>query len=301
MRTRLIIGYAAAASALPYLTLKGCWLAGIPVGLNDPGMLDDHTLFVANAVTAGMQLVGALLALGFTHRWGRRIPAWLVAFPMWVGTGLLAPIGVSVVLILATRGLPPEGALQNWVYLVVYGGFSIQGVLLALAFLHYARDRWPGLLADRAERPGPTRALQVLLAWVAAALASVTAAVELYWGLGGPAGLPDGTPATSTFVVNAALTLAAAAGLLAMAHRRRPFGAALIVTWIGSGAMFGWGLWAFVRLLQGTALDTGHAEPGILDAVDALKVLAAMLIGTVSAFLLVERQAVTDAPVAGTR
>ncbi|MEV6522577.1 hypothetical protein AB0M43_11580 [Longispora sp. NPDC051575] len=289
MRTRTFVGYAAVASALPYLALKTAWLAGNDVGINDPALLDDPALFAANAVTAAMELVGVLMALAFTHDWGRRIPAWLVAFPLWVGTGLLAPIALAAPLAIATQGLPAEGPLRDWVFVVVYGGFSVQGVLLALAFFLYCRDRWSGLFADRPERPGPTRALQVLLARVAAGLAGVLGAVELYWGLGGGAGLPAGYP-TSTFGVNGVLTLAAAAGLLAMVHRRGRFGVALVVTWVGAGAMFGWGLWMFVNLLQGGGIDASKDATGVMDAVDGLKVLAAVLMGTVAAFVLVERQ-----------
>lgn len=41
-----------------------------------------------NATTTVFALVGIALALAFSQPWGERLPAWSVALPVWVGTGL---------------------------------------------------------------------------------------------------------------------------------------------------------------------------------------------------------------------
>ncbi|WP_445269870.1 hypothetical protein [Streptomyces sp. DSM 41634] len=89
----------------------------------DRELAEGSTLFVANLATMAMDGVAVFIALAFTHRWGQRLPAWLVLFPMWIATGYLAPI----VTIAPSIGLSaqdavdkdPEPFLASWVYVVV--------------------------------------------------------------------------------------------------------------------------------------------------------------------------------------
>ena len=75
------------------------------------------------------------------------MPAVLLLIPVWVGTGLLAPIALGVPLGLAAQAIaggspvPAHNGLHGWVYAVVYGGFAVQAVCLLTAFALYARDR----------------------------------------------------------------------------------------------------------------------------------------------------------------
>ncbi|MCP9973352.1 hypothetical protein [Streptomyces somaliensis] len=81
------------------------------------------------------------------------MPAWLPAFPAWVATGLLLPIAVGFPLN-ALAGLlgggrpaagPSEPFLDAWVFTVVYGGFTVQGLALGTLFVRYAGRRWSPL------------------------------------------------------------------------------------------------------------------------------------------------------------
>ena len=107
--TRLIAGYAAIAFILPYLALKIAWISGVPAGMLDKGLVADPRMIAVNILTFCMDAVAILLALAFTHGWGLRVPAGPLLFPMWVGTGFLAPIVVAVPLITLVRllGLDP--------------------------------------------------------------------------------------------------------------------------------------------------------------------------------------------------
>jgi hypothetical protein len=95
------------------------------------------------------------VALTLAYGWGGRVSAWAVLIPIWVGSGLLAPIAVGVPATLAIQALycPAPAAssadgLHLWVYVLVYGGFTVQAAGLAGGFVLYARRRWPELSAS---------------------------------------------------------------------------------------------------------------------------------------------------------
>ena len=180
---RLAVGYAAVAATVPYLALKVAWLSGGTVGMADPAFFSGPAYAFGNVLTAGMDLVAVVIALAFTHEWGLRIPAWLVLIPAWVATGFLAPIVVFMPFAPAAFGDAPAGPLRGWVYLLVYGGFAAQGLLLSAAFVLYARARWGRVLAGRnggarPERPHFARTLPTVFA---AALATVAGTFHLAW------------------------------------------------------------------------------------------------------------------------
>jgi hypothetical protein len=300
---RLIAGYGALACALPYLALKLVWLTGGTLGVADVKMMREPSMVALNAATAGMDLVAVLIALAFTHRWGLHIPAWLVLPPMWVATGLLARFALAVPL-LALLGLlspasPPRaagGPVQPWVYVLVYTGFVGMGLGLMVAFVLYARARWPAVFRP-AVSPGATLAVQVPLAWTAALVALGMGAVHAAWAFGATVGLPRELAATWTLsshlvnAVDAALTLAAAAGILLLVHwRGTAAGRALALAWTGAGSLFSWGLWHMVNVLPNTALVRGRTEGmAFVHFLNLLGLLAGLTIGVVLLFLLAER------------
>ena len=63
------------------MALKVVWLSGGTIGVADVSMMREPSMIALNAVTAGMDLVAIVIAMAFTHRWGLRIPAWLVLPP----------------------------------------------------------------------------------------------------------------------------------------------------------------------------------------------------------------------------
>ncbi|MBE1580947.1 hypothetical protein ACFORH_25780 [Amycolatopsis roodepoortensis] len=244
---RLIVCYAAILGTLPYLTLKASWVTGGGLGLRDPSFVDSELMMFANLATGGMDVVAVLLALTFTYSWGRRIPAPLVLFPIWIGTGLLAPIVLDLPVIVADLSTAQlaEMPLENWVWAVVYGGFAWQGIMLLTAFVLYARDRW-WFVVTGTVKPGSIGAAG-LLGMVAAL---VTAIGHSIWAFG-----TGGIAARGQDVVIAALAVLAALALANVSRGR--FWPRLVLVWTGAGAMAGTGAWGlFSQLAMGS---TGRA------------------------------------------
>ncbi|MFJ7911675.1 hypothetical protein [Kitasatospora sp. NPDC096204] len=298
--------WTAVAATGPYLTLKLLWLTGHPVGADDPGGMD--RLWLVNLLTFGMDAIAVALALAFVRPWGRRAPAGLVAFPMWVATGLLGTILVALPLYLLSllvlgpeRADPEDKGIGDWVFLVVYGGFAVQGLALLTAFALYARRRWAGLLRERiGDLPdSPTLSVQRSLACVAALLAAGVTAGRVYWALGGTAGLPqDMADSRNRGVavmngVTAVMAVAAATALLVLVFRFRPgrrLLGPLLVVWTAAGSLFGWGAWQVVVFGATTTRVTElrTAVPGLMPLVEAAQVVAAVLVLAVGAMALTE-------------
>ncbi|RYJ02117.1 MAG: hypothetical protein EON52_20210, partial [Actinomycetales bacterium] len=123
-RARVVVSALAIAGTLPYLVLKVLWLSGSRVGLLDPEFGRSTTMHVANAATFAMDAVAVLLAVAFASRLAERVPTAALLAPMWIGTGLLAPILVIVPLQLLV-GVPETSgsgseAIAGWVYALVY-------------------------------------------------------------------------------------------------------------------------------------------------------------------------------------
>jgi hypothetical protein len=222
------------AASLPYLVLKAIWLAGTPVGASTPTgaaeLLDTRHL-LGDLITAGMEVVAIGLALALCMRWGQRLPALVVAGPIWLGVGLLAPIALGVPFGLAAQALaggspaPADNGLQGWVYACVDGGFVVQGLALLVGFVGYARERWPGILS-------PHRIVVTRPTVVAALTATVYAVAMLLWSVGGRAwGGPAGfdTVTQRTFLVATGLLVLAGAIAAVAPLRHR------VVIFIGAG------------------------------------------------------------------
>jgi hypothetical protein len=304
MKPRIVAGYAAVAAALPYLSLKIAWLSGATIGFADPAFAHSPGLYALNALTAGLDLAAILVALAFTHRWGQRVPAWLVLLPTWVGTGLLAPIAVigpfaaGYTLLSGNAVVPVDGPVRPWVYAMVYTGFVCEGLALATAFVLYARQRWPLAFSSRVTdaEPGATSGLQAVIGRGAAVLAGLLGAAHLAWALGITAGQPDGRGVTAHVIdgVYGVLALAAAAGVLALVGRPARGGrlwAPVTLVWAGSGSMFAWGAWGMVIVLSGSVIGGDKTGLAAVNLVAFGKVVAGVLIGTVAAFALAERHA----------
>lgn len=300
---RLVLGYGAIVCALPYLALKIIWLTGGQLGVANPALMRD--LATLNLVTALMDVVYIGIVLAFTHEWGLRIPAWLLLPPMWVASGLLARFVVAVPIVTISQAfavgstrVPPGGPVEPWVYAVVYSGFTGMGVGLMCAFALYAHARWSavfgsGPLAGRLD-------VHVPLAIIAALMAVAGSAVHLAWAFGATIGLRPDLAAgrtLSSYVLNAidaAMGIGAASGILLMVlgrDRRIPYRAAVVtVAWIGSGFLFAWALWHLINVLGETALVRDRVEGmALINVLSLLRLLAGLLIGLLSLFLLADR------------
>ena len=261
-RLRTAAVAAAIFACLPYAALKVAWLTGSSVGsataLGAASLHDDRHS-VGNAATLAMELVAVMLALALGHRRGLRLPAAVVVIPMWVGTGLLAPIalglplGITAQAIVGGSPAPADNGLHGWVYAVVYGGFVVQAVALLTAFVLYARVRWAELLRLRRLQPAPGPTPR-RLAGAGAVAAVVYAVANLAWAVAGdwlaaPPGF-DTAAQKSLLVSTAILALAGAFAARRLVHPRsiRPlsdsgrFRATLALGWVGSATTFASGL-----------------------------------------------------------
>jgi hypothetical protein len=302
-RTRLAVGYLAILGTLPYVILKIAWVSGSYVGFADESLADDRTLAAFNALTLGMDLVAVLVILALTHTWGRRVPAWIVLLPAWVGTGLLVPV-VLVAPLAAVSSLwtepDPGGAttLEPWVQPMVYGSFTAQGIGIAVAFLLYARDRWPAVFTVRAgtRSPGVTQPVYVFGAWLAGVLAVLPISVPLLWALGSDVGMPADlvpreAPQYLVYGVDALLCLLAVLGLAALVHQARsgrPLWHAVLATWVGAGVMWAWGAWGMVVTVAAVSAGTEPAVSGLLPWVHLAQVVAGLLVAMIGFLVMTE-------------
>ncbi|MFJ5677546.1 hypothetical protein [Streptomyces sp. NPDC093097] len=299
------------AACLPYLALKVAWVAGSRVGIPDGSELLAHetVMRIANALTCLMDASVIVLALLLTRPWGRRVPAWLVAVPLWVATGLLAPIvvGFPATLVAGALGAETVGAqaaaqaswLEDWVWSMVYGGFIVQALGLGTLFVMYVRDRWAPVWQGRlgALPPSPTAAAQRVIAVAAAGLALLPAALHALWAAGSTCGLSAGLAAgrTTDFhvveAVHALWAASAAVGALMLAlriGRGVRVWVPLALAWVGSGATAAWGAWLAVTSLA-ASLNDPQAPTSVMHLTYAVQMIAGTLIAAAGAYHCAER------------
>jgi hypothetical protein len=293
MTLRRIAGMAAAIAVMPYLVIKIGWTLGLFLPAEHMGDADWRAI---NATTAVVAAIGILLAMAFSRPWGERLPAWLVALPVWVGTGLLVPLLLMApVLGPAAMARDQEaGSADVWVYEQVLVMISLVGVGVGLpvALAGYARARWPEAVGgplDTGAWPGTTRELQVVLARIVAAGCIALGVTSVFWAAGGTLGLDPAalgerdlwwrTLSLSTGV----WAFAGAWGVLALAFRRGAPGFAppMAAAWVASGMLFSYKLYA---LLAGTMPE---ALPNPEHALaQALTTAAGLVLGVIMAMVL---------------
>ncbi|MEU5236989.1 hypothetical protein ACH4UR_05785 [Streptomyces lydicus] len=254
--------------------------------------------------------------------WGR-VPSWLLALPMWCATGLLAPIspllgsartgGAPTVfpaqtLAAAVRGSPPgagggslDALLAPWVRSLVYTGFIVQALALGTLFVLYARERWAPLWRGRIGTlpDSPTRSARRLTAAAVAVLSLLPATTHLLWASGSTTG-PNAARAAATdldsrlnnagYVLFALLTAVGALTLGYGRSHRVPLLLPLAATWIGSGALAGWGGWLTLTTLSVSAGDPKLPSP-LLSLTYAVQMIVGMLVAVAGAHFFAEREA----------
>ncbi|MDC0771874.1 hypothetical protein [Streptomyces sp. HD] len=311
-RTRRALRAVAIVSCVPYLSLKIAWVAGSHVGIpEDSGLLDHRvSMAVVNSVSVLLDSAVIVLALVLTRPWGLRVPAWLLAFPVWVATGLLTPIMAGFPLQLVVRAFGGstrtsaggEAFLDEWVFGVVYSGFIAQGISLGALFALYARDRWGHLWRGLVwELPvGVIGAAQRVSAVAAGILALFPLTVHVLWACGATAGLSEGrvSERTGDFyaleTVYALFLLAAVTGGCMLAFRlgrALPVKVPLALAWVGSGAVTCWGGWLSLASLGGPDDIADRATP-LMSLTYAGQMIVGILVATVGAYFLAERSAV---------
>ncbi|MER6617211.1 hypothetical protein [Streptomyces xantholiticus] len=301
----------AIVACVPYLALKIAWIAGSRVGIPAGSVLLEHRALVAvaNSVTVLMDAAVVVLALLLTRPGGQRVPAWLLAVPMWVATGLLAPIMVGFPLQLVgvafggtkMQEAAEEPFLHDWVFNVVYGGFIVQGLALGTLFVLYARDRWGHLLRGKVwDLPSRATGSFMRTSAVAGSLSALfPAAMHVLWATGSTAGLPAGRIAerTTDFYLlegsRIGFVAVAVTGVLLLAFRPLPTLSVrppLTMAWIGASAMGAWGGWLLLASLM-PETDGAESSSVMLTLTYAGEMISGLLLTWAVALLLRRRGA----------
>ena len=107
-------------------------------------------------VTAILAVLGIVLLVGLTTRWGSALPRPLLLVPGWLGAATLAPYGMGLLLavpFLATGVIEYDAQVSLW-WFVLGGAFGPYGLALAVAALSYQRRTWARCVVGRvAESP----------------------------------------------------------------------------------------------------------------------------------------------------
>ncbi|WHY61803.1 hypothetical protein [Cytobacillus firmus] len=259
MKMRRICGYGAAIAVTPYLLIKIAWTFGFFLPTEQMGEASWRGI---NAATAVIAAVGILLAMAFCRPWGERLPAWLVALPVWLGTGLLVPL-LLLAPVLGPAAMAQDreaGAAGFWIYEQIFVMVSLVGVgiCLPLALAGYAKERWPEALGgpiDCGEVPGHTRQLQTALGRITAAGCMILGAIKIFWAAGGTLGInPDMLESRDLWwhllsLSTGGWALVGSWGLLVLITRRgsRRFLPPMAAAWISSGMLFSYNLFSIIR------------------------------------------------------
>lgn len=286
IRGRHLFSIVAVLGCVPYLILKSCWIAGVPLGWRDPAAVRAPGFVAGNLPTLAMDGVVVALAVVFIAPIGRRLPGWLLLVPIWVGTGLLLPIplvmGVSALIAPAVGAgsVVANTATADWVPVVVYGGFTIQAAGLLGGFTLYARGRWQRMfslsMADR--RTDPAGGLLLVTARAGLAITGGVAAGQLLIAFAGSQ--VDARRVVidrvSAVVIAALVVMGAAATVSLVSPRSNPerrLWPVVLIGWVGVGVLFSESLFALAGELMATERAAGGVAPGLLD-------LAGLLGGT---------------------
>ncbi|MCW7987267.1 hypothetical protein XF35_18835 [Streptomyces platensis subsp. clarensis] len=313
-RRLTLLGRLAVVACVPYLALKLLWVLGFDIGVVDNHRIGRAAWITANVVTFLLDAVAAVVAHTLTRPAGRRTPAWLLAFPLWMASGLLIPlmtglVGGSVTALVtgARNPLSAGDFLAPWVFGVVYGGFAVEAVTLLGAFALYAHQRWGGLLRRplHALPDTGTRAVQRIFLLPAAVLLAALGTVHILWGAGSTLGVAAPDVAARTVISSASdwaaglLSLAGAAGLLLLVlpgplprlRVRTP----LVLAWSGSAAAFACGgcLWLGQAVADGLSPGASAVPEGLPGLVGALELCAGLTVLCAGAFALCELTAAT--------
>lgn len=253
-KRRINWGYAAAIAISPYLLIKIAWTFGFFMPTDHMG---DPSWRTANAVTLVLALVGILLSLAFSMKWGEKLPAWLVALPIWVGTGLLVPM-VLLAPVLGPAAMIRDqqlGSADIWILEQVLVMISLVGVGICLPFAvaGYVRKRWPEAIngpLHMASLPDNSQKLQVSIARLVATGCVLLGVIKLYWSFGGTIGMNHSLLESRDLwwhllsLSTGVWAFAGAWGVLVLTTGRgsKSFYPPMIAAWVSSGMLFSFNL-----------------------------------------------------------
>ena len=257
--------FAAVLATVPYLVLKLLWLTGSTIGTTDRHGEDElsSTRFVAgNSITVLLMVVAAVFVVVLSRSWANRVPARLVFVLAAGATGLLGPIlvglpiGLAVQVVAGGEVKPAEDSgMAPWVFAVVYCGFGLLGVAMAVLVIAHVLDRWGPLISQPPRRPSWPFTLAG-----AVGLLSFGAAMS-FWALAGPGNSgPQGMNAP------AQRTVLLVTGMLSIAAFVVPMLSAVAVGWPRLAWLTTW-TGCCIAIFQGPTevllAHGGKAEPAV--------------------------------------
>lgn len=271
----------------------------------DNRMMSNPVMITLNILTFSMDVIAVLLALTFSHSWGRNVYNWLVLFPIWVGIGFLIPIimATPVHIILSLLQSKPnlnvtagQSILAPWVRAAVFTSFVGQGIALITAFVLYALGRWNHIMKLKSSDTPPFSVAIIRLSRFAFVMAVLVASLHLSWAFGSSLGFPDEllrNRASNFYVfhlVFGIIPLLGAIGIISLSKKLlfNRIITPLIMCWIGAGSMFTWGSWLVLGdVLKGSSVNSigGPTITSIVMALTGLSiaiVIRAMIIGIVN-------------------
>jgi hypothetical protein len=256
---------AAVLATVPYLALKLLWLTGSTIGTTDRHGQDElsSTRFVAgNSITVLLMVVAALFVVALTRSWASRVPARLVFVLAAGATGLLGPIlvglpvGIAVQAVATGEVEPAEDTgMAAWVFAVVYCGFGLLGLAMAVLVIAHVLDRWGSLISQPPRRPS----------WpftVAGAVGLLPfGAAMIFWGLAGP-----GSSGPQGMDLPAQRTVLVVTGMLSVAAFVAPMLSAVASRWPRLAWLTAWTgccIAAFQGPTQVLLAEAGKVEPAV--------------------------------------
>ena len=292
------------SARLPYLVLKVLWTFDLPVGVTDRSVFDRNEWVAGNALMAVLQLAGLLLVLALTRPWARRVPTWLLLFPVWVGTGLLFQVVVGAALLWArssassSGGSTDLGEFQPWVFAVIYPSFAGQGSRWPspspVTSGHDGASCWasaPGRSSRGEQREcGHGRSTtwrgwpRPLPGWLRRWPSSAgTGRSSAQFGDSAALGSDSPWGLQASRMVGAVTAVVGLLGLAGRWGQRTRFWLPTALTWVGAGAMAAFdGLALVAFLLLGT--DASDPAWGLTDTVLVIKAVIGVSAGAVAAF-----------------
>jgi len=261
-------GYGAAIAVTPYLLIKIAWTFGLFMPTQQMGDISWRT---ANSITMVLAAVGILLAFAFSMPWGEKLPAWLVAFPVWVGTGLLIPMLLLAPVLGPAAMIRDQktGVANIWVYEQTFVIISLvgAGICLPLALAGYAKTRWPEAFVGPIATdllPGNSQKLYISLARLVVAGCILLGFIKVFWAAGGTIGIDPAMLDNRDLwwhllsLSTGVWAFAGSWGLLVLTTRRgsKSFFPPMATAWIASGMLFSYNLF---NRLSATRPDTQPA------------------------------------------
>lgn len=228
----------------------------------------------------------------------------LVAFPVWVGTGLLIPM-LLLAPVLGPAAIIRDqqaGAANVWIYEQIFVIVSLIGVGICLPFAlaGYTKTRWPEVFTGPVDielLPGNSQKLYITLARLVSAGCILLGFIKVFWAAGGTIGINPAMLDNRDLwwhllsLSTGMWAFVGSWGLLVLTTRRgsKRFSPPMAAAWISSGMLFSYNLF---NRLSATSPDTQPAleYPLVHELITELGSVLGVMMGMVILMVLHDRR-----------